>query len=206
MVLSTFSIPNSQADNLVPYRLQEHVAQVLSLLKMQLMYLNEETTNRELAPEMSSITELLSRCIHTLRDLHVLEAPGAFHENWVDQLRAALMSLRRPDTCQITMQVSGRAIPVNHQQAVIIYRILLTAASHMIILCRAGKPTLDLTFSDNGLSASYSDIAHAHKAPAWMLQSMEFLKHQAAIIDAELSWSFSGKEKGNKIILKLALG
>lgn len=190
---------------MIPYLMQEHVAQVLSLLKMQLTYLGDESEGDDMTRQLPAITELLGRCIHTLRDLHTIDASHAFQENWVQQLSASIRNLQEGYRCQISFQISGNQSPVNHQRAVILYRVLLTAANHMIILCREGHPVMELSFSDNSINAIISNASEALKAPAWMQLSMEFLKHQAAIIDAELQWNFSEKQKENKIMLKLAL-
>lgn len=185
--------------------MQEHVTQVLSLLKMQLTYMDEETEGAELTSELPAITELLGRCIHTLRDLHTLEVPDAFPENWLYHLHTAILKLQQGHNSRLTLQISGQQKEVNHQRAVILYRVLLTAANHMILLCHEGVPKMELDFQEDVIAASFSDTAKSHKAPAWMHLSMEFLKHQAAIIDAELDWSFSEKEHVNKIMLKLAV-
>lgn len=204
MILATLSDNGLHTDDMIPYRLQEHVAQVLSFLKMQLTFLNEETEQPEIHAQMPAITELISRCIHTLRDLHVPEAPQTFDIYWMEQLRQGIQSLHRPPDSQLVISLTGTPMPLNHYRAITLYRVLLTAAHHILLLCLSGKPTLELQFSDAGLSALFSDAGRVMEAPRWMQQSMEFLKHQAAIINAELNWNFSGSEQGNQIILKLA--
>lgn len=185
--------------------MQEHVAQVLSLLKMQLTYMGDESEADEINGELPSITELLGRCIHTLRDLHTLELPDAFPESWVLQLQESISNLQRGHKCQISLQVTGNQPTVNQQVAVILYRVLLTAANHIILLYQEGMPSLELNFGKDHITACFTDNGKSHKAPAWMNLSMEFLKHQAAIIDAKLDWSLHEHGQENKIRLKLAL-
>lgn len=205
MVLSRLAVQDAQPENMIPYLMQEHVAQVLSLLKMQLTYMGEETEAREMSAELPVITELLGRCIHTLRDLHTLELPDAFPENWLSHLYTAILNLQQGLKCQLNFMIRGKPPEVSHQRAVILYRVLLTAANHIILLCQEGVPLLELEFSDSSINACFTDVGKSRQAPAWMQLSMDFLKHQAAIIEAELNWSFSEKEHVNKIMLKLAL-
>jgi|GEM_PF-2083052 len=186
--------------------MQEHVAQVLSLLKMQLYDLEHTMGNEMATAQMPGIIERLSHCIYILRDLHAIESPAtSYTENWIEQLRMDLISMQAAGGQPVSLILTGIPVTLSHQCAVILSRMVLTVARHLFFLCEEGIISIKINFGPDTLTLLLSDDCTDTVVPQWIEESMELMRFQAAIINAELWWDFSENKNGNQIILKLAL-
>lgn len=190
--------------NFVSSEIHDNVGQVLSLVKLHLYTMGQQSENDRSATLIASSSSLLDKAIEDLRNISHRQNAGTLeHIGLAEAIRKELEYVRTLKKQECELNIEGIPCPLGNDRELLLYRIVQEAVHNSVKHSRCTMLTVALKYtperftlqvSDNGIGfdtrESYGGIGIKH------------IRHRATLLKGELSIE-RGNPDGTYITLKL---
>lgn len=141
----------------VSREIHDNIAQILSLAKLHLSSA-QSLDIEQVMIRLSSAKELVGRAIQDLRDLSkVLSAEQIEHFNLIQAIEQQVDQVRKTGTHEFIFDVIGTPVSIEHQNGVVLFRIIQEALHNVVKHASATRVELELAFGDKDLRVRIKD-------------------------------------------------
>jgi len=157
--------------NHISQEIHDNVGQALSVTKMQLNILGENTT--VYTPALQGAKDSLAKAMKDLRDLAKgLSSERVGHFSLLDSIREELERMRGNGSMDVNCVASGTEYPLQEEKKLIAFRMTQECIQNILKHAKASKMLLTLSYSDTSLTIAIQDNGIGFNVPEALEKKM----------------------------------